>query len=199
MVKPATPIPNRGWHFINGNKLRDGTAAPKNGEWLKYSGELKLCASGLHFSPLPHQALKYAPGATLCYVEVRGNVIMGNDKGVSTERRIIARMDTTELLRYFARMQAVSVLNLWDTEPPEVVCDYLMTGDENIRAAARDAAWAAAWAAASDAAWAAARDAAWAAAWAAAMDAAWAAAMDAANADFNALVYESFIDFLPRK
>ena len=54
--------------------------------------------------------------------------------------------------------------------------------------AARAAAGAAAGAAARDAAWAAAR----AAAWDAARDAAW----DAANADFNALVYEAFSDYL---
>jgi len=42
------------------------------------------------------------------------------------------------MLRYFARMQALSVIHLW--EPPQVVCDYLMTGDEGIRAAARAAA-----------------------------------------------------------
>ena len=41
-----------GWHFINGDKLRDGTTAPADGEWLEYKGELKMCASGLHFFPL---------------------------------------------------------------------------------------------------------------------------------------------------
>ena len=129
-----------------------------------------MCESGLHFSRLPHQALEYAPGATICLVEVGGEVVeeTNGDKGICSRRKIIARMDATELLRFYARMQAVKVLEYWDTEPPEVVCDYLMTGDESLRAAAWDAARAAA------------RDAAW----------------DAANAEFNALVYEAFAEFL---
>ena len=167
--------PAYAWHFV-GATLRDGAAIPADGKWLEFKGPLVMCESGLHFSRKPHQALEYAPDATLCLVEVCGKIIepAGDNKGVCSRRRIVARMDATELLRYFARMQALSVLDLWDTEPPEVVCDYLMTGD------ARDAARAAAWGAARDAA----RDAAW--------DAARAAAWDAARDAFDELVYESF-------
>ena len=171
---------NLGWHFIRGDKLRDGTTAPADGVWLEYSGDLVMCESGLHFSKHPHEALRYAPGETLCLVEVGGQIIVGDDKGVCSRRRIIARMDATEMLRFYARMQAVKALEYWDTEPPEVVCDYLLTGDESLRDAARAAAWAAARDAARDAAGDAAGDAARDAAWAAAMDAARAAARDAA-------------------
>ncbi len=173
----------RGWHFV-GEKLRDGSPIPADGEWLTYSGKLEMCVSGLHFSKKPHQALQYAPGGTLCLIEYGGKVVMGDDKGICSRRKIIARMDATELLRFYARMQAVKVLEYWDTEPPEVVCDFLMTGDESLRAAARDAA--------GDAA----RDAARAAAWDAARAAARAAAGDAAHAEFDALVYEAFVEFL---
>lgn len=175
---------NLAWHFV-GETLRNGAPIPKDGKWLEFSGPLRLCSTGLHFSRLPHQALEYAPGETLCLVEIGGEIIepVGGDKGVCSRRKIIARMDATDLLRFYARMQAVKALEYWDTEPPEVVCDYLMTDDESIRDAAMDAAWAAARAAARDAARAAA----------------WAAARDAANAEFNALVYEAFADFLPRR
>ena len=168
-----------GWHFIKGDKLRDGTTAPADGEWLEFSGPLKMCESGLHFSLQPFDALQYAPGETLCLVEYGGKVIMGDDKGVCSRRRIIARMDATKLLRYFARQQAISVLDHWTQEPPQGVLDYLM-GDDAARDAARDAACAAARDAAKDAAWAAARD----------------AARDAASALFNSLVVECFEDFL---
>ena len=153
-----------GWHFV-GTTLRDGSPIPRNGKWLEFKGKIEMCERGLHFSKLPHQALQYAPGATLCLIEYGGEVIMGDDKGVCSKRKIITRMDATELLRFYARMQAVKVLEYWDTEPPEVVCDYLMTGDESIQAAAQVAAW--------DAAWVAARD----------------AARVAANAEFDALVF----------
>ena len=80
----------------------------------------------------------------------------------------------------FARWCALQVIHLWDAPP--VVREFLETGKEELRDAARDTARAAA----SDAAWAAASDAAraamaaawaaWAAASVAARDAAWAAA-----------------------
>ena len=134
-----------GWHFVNAT-LRDGSPIPKNGEWLEYTGKVKMCESGLHFSPTPAQALEYAPGATLCYVEIENVVEQDKNKGVCTRRKIIAKMDATEVLRYFARMQALSVSHLWadSDDPGDVVLDYLLTGDENARAAARAAAWAAA-------------------------------------------------------
>ena len=203
----------RAFHFV-GKTLRDGGPVPPDGEWLLYEGELVMCESGLHASKDPFDALQFAPGETLCLVECDGQIIEGDDKLVCSQRKIIARMDATELLRYFARMQALSVIHLWDA--PDVVLDYLMTGDESLRAAARDAAWyaaraaasaaardaaraaasaaaeSAAWAAASAAARDAARAAAESAAWAAARAAAWAAARDAARADFNALVNECF-------
>jgi hypothetical protein len=204
---------NLAWHFV-GKELRDGRPIPKDGEWLEYRGGLVLCVSGLHWSREPFDALQYAPGDTLCLVEVGGEILEpeGENKGVSSRRKIIARMDATELLRYFARMQALSVIHLnEDLCNSEVICDYLMTGDESLRDAAWDAAWAAARAAAraagaagaaakaaaraaaraAGAAGAAARDAAWDAAWAAG-DAARAAAWDAARQHFNELVYESF-------
>ena len=184
------------YHFV-GKTLRDGSPVPANGEWLTFDGEVEICKSGLHASRDPFDALQYAPGATLCKVEVEDIVSEQDDKLVCRRRKIIGRIDATEMLRYFARMQALSVVHLWDA--PQLVLDFLMTGDEKIRtaawAAALDAAWAAAWAAALDAAraaaWTAALDAARAAAWAAALDAAGAAALDAARKMFTDLVSEA--------
>ncbi len=200
----------RAWHFV-GATLRDGRSIPADGVKLHHEGEIIPCALGLHASLHPFDALQYAPGATLCLVECEGEIRHhGNDKLVCQDRTILARMDATPLLKEFARMQALSVAHLWKS--PDVVLEYLMTGDDAARDAARDADWAAAWddagaaarAAARDAAWAAARDAAraaaWAAAWAAARDAAWAAAWDAARDatrdDFQSLVNEAFCDYL---
>ena len=193
----------KGWHFV-GKTLRDGSPIPKNGKWLKHTGPLRMCESGLHASLTPWDAFNYAPGNTICYVECRGDRIIVTDKFVCRERKIIARMDTTELLRYFARMQALSAVHLWDA--PDVVLDYLMTGDEFLREAVEAAAWAVRAAgeatraarhareAAQAAAWPAreAREAAHAATWA--TGAAWVAraAWEAAGDDFNNLVYECF-------
>ena len=160
------------WHFV-GETLRDGQPIPADGVWLEHKSPLVMCESGLHWSKEPFDALSYAPGSTLCLVEIGGQIKNDSDKGISTRRKIITRMDATELLRYFARMQALSVIHLnEDLCNSEVVCDYLMTGDESLRAAA------------------------WAAANAAARVAAWAAARDAAKQHFNDLVYECFEEWL---
>ena len=165
----------KAYHFLyEGNKMRDGRAAPADGRWLEVEGEIELCSWGLHASITPWDALQHALGPILCVVELGGTIIEGKDKVVASRRKIIKRFDATEMLQYFARMQALKVVDLWDA--PGVVLDFLMTGEN--KDAARDAAWAA-WDAAGDAARDAARAAARAAAWAAAGD------------DFNALVEDA--------
>ncbi|WP_423176271.1 MULTISPECIES: DUF7666 domain-containing protein [unclassified Stenotrophomonas maltophilia group] len=171
------------FHFV-ADTLRDGRPVPADGELLVHDGKVELCAQGLHASIDAFDALQYAPGNTLCLVELSGTIVRGDDKVAASERRIIKRIDAEPLICEFARWSALQVIELWDA--PDVVRQYLTTGDESLRAAARDAAWDAAWDAARDSARAAALDAAWAAAWAAARAAAraaaWAAARDSARA-----------------
>lgn len=166
----------RAYHFV-GDTLRDGSPIPPNGEWLTVDGDLIICERGLHASRDPFDALQYAPGPNLCLVDCSGIDTEHDDKLVCARRRIVARFDATDMLWAMSRWSALQVIHLWDA--PQIVREYLETGDESKRdaawAAARDAARAAARAAARDAAWAAAWDAAWAAAWAAARAAAWAA------------------------
>ena len=188
------------YHFV-GDTLRDGRPVPPDGEWLVHDGPVVICESGLHASEHPRDALRYAPGPWLCRVELRGVVDRQNDKLVARERRILQRIDATNLLRQFARQCASDVLHLWDA--PDVVRQYLATGDGRIAAAASAAAWDAAWdaaraastladdaawvaaraasAIASDTAWVVARTASWDAAEAVARTAAVAAARDAAR------------------
>ncbi len=98
------------------------------------------------------------------------------------------------VLRAFARQCAADVLPMWGCPVPAVVVRWLATGDDDLRVAARVAAWVAArvaaWAAARVAAWAAATaaagDAARGAAWVAAWGAALAADGDGAGAEQNA-------------
>ena len=190
------------YHFV-GATLRDGSPIPADGEWLIHEGPVVICETGLHASLHPFDALQYAPGATLCMVECEDIVTKQPDKFVCRRRRIVKRIDATELLWKASRQYALSVIHLWDA--PEVVREYLETGDESKRAAARAAAWAAAWDSVGDAARAAARAASWdssaedaaraaarAAAWAAAWDEARAAARAAQRDLFSRLVMEYF-------
>jgi hypothetical protein len=155
MNKPKMIV---GYHFT-GEKLRDGRAIPPIGEWLEHDGPVEPCTSGLHASIDPFDALKYAPGNLLHRVELEGDLISHGDpvdKWVGRRRRIMESIDAEKLLREFARWCALQVVHLW--ECPPVVRQYLETGDESLRAAARDAASAAAWGAARADARAAARD-----------------------------------------
>ena len=178
---PSQPTEIIGYWFAASDELPHGDGRKVViGETLTVEPPIIPCERGLHASIDPFDALQYAPGPILYKVRLSGEIVAhDNDKHAASERTAIARRDATEMLWAFARKMALSVLHLWD-EPP-IVREYLETGDESKRAAARDAAWDAAWAAASDPAWAAARDAAWDAARDAARDAAWAAARDAAR------------------
>src|SRR5574337_381561 len=100
MARVVNPI--LAWHFV-GDKLRDGSPVPDDGVWLEHGGPLIMCESGLHASRDPFDALRYAPGPILCRVECGGIVFEEKDKLVCSQRRIIARKDATEGLRYFAR------------------------------------------------------------------------------------------------
>jgi len=182
-----------GWYFSEESRLlRYGDARPiALGVTHEVDAPIELCERGLHASVRAIDALEYAPGPIVWRVELSGEIKAGHDKCVATRRTYIAGgVDASVVMRAFARRCALDVAHMWDM--PDVVREYLTTGDESIRdaarAAARDAAWdaaraaasAAARAAARDAAWDAARDAAWDAAWDAARDAAWDAARAAA-------------------
>ena len=129
-------------------------------------------------------------------VELLGDPLQSHgcpiDKFVGNRRRIFRSIDCERLLRQFARQCAMDVIDLRDA--PQIVRDYLQSGDEHIRAAAWGAAWGAAWDAARDAAWDAARDAAWGAARDAAWGAAWGAARDAARAAARAAASASVVE-----
>ena len=174
------------WHFLPA----DGKLAYEPREIVKVKHTLILppdtriipCNVGFHASARAIDALQYAPGPIACIVTLHGTVVShGNpvDKYAAQGRTVLAMADATETIRAFSRWCALSVIHLWDA--PQIVYDYLNTGDEKIRAAAGDAAWAAA----GDAAWDAARAAAGDAARAAARDAAWAAAGAAAKTNQN--------------
>jgi len=205
------------WHFTS-DKLRDGSPLPEVGVWEHYPGEIELCKLGFHWSRDPFDALQHAPGANLRRVEIKGDFLENSDKGCSHYRRTVYQFDATDLLRYFARVQALSVIHLYPNGTDDVVFNYLMTGDESLRdaarsaaesaaryaarAAAQSAAWSAARSAAESAAESAARSAAESAAWSAAGSAArspagspswsarWSAADSAARKDFNKLIGE---------
>ena len=159
----------KAYHFT-ADTLSDGSPIPAIGETLRHEGDIVMCRSGLHASRHVFDALGYAPGHLLHRVIIVGDIVRHADKIVGRERTITATLDATDVLQKFARMCALDVIHLWDA--PDIVEQYLRTGDKSLRDAARAAAWAAAGAEAGAEAWDEAWDAARAAAWAEAWDAA---------------------------
>ena len=176
-----------GWHFSTG-RLGYGDNRPiVIGETHTVDiteRKLELCGWGLHASERIIDALEYAPGPMVYRVRLHGEIRRGDDKACATHRTYIAGIDATGILRTFARKCALDVIALWDA--PDIVRQYLETGDESASAAARDAASAAA----RDAARAEARGAARAEARGAASAAAWAAAWDEARGAQNTRLTE---------
>lgn len=122
------------WHFVD-DALRDGRRVPADGEKLSHDTAPSLCVSGLHASERILDALKYAPGNTICRVECEDVATRQSDKLVCATRTVLWRVDGEDLLRDFARKVALDVADLWDI--PDGVRKYLETGNENFRVAAR--------------------------------------------------------------
>lgn len=136
-MKPKT------YYHFTGPTLRNEMPIPPIGAWLEFGGKLEPCKSGLHASEKVWDALGYAPGNLLHRVELGNQIIPHGepvDKVVSNRRKIIASINAERLLRDFARRCALDVLYLWP-DAPKVVVEYLKTGNESIRGAARGAAW----------------------------------------------------------
>jgi len=122
------------YHFV-GRTLRDGSDIPSDGEWLIHEGEVEICKSGLHASIEPFDTLKYAPGTTICLVEVEDIVEEHKDKLVCRRRKIVKRKNIETLLLRFAADCVLSVSHLWPM--PDIVREYLTTLDETKREEAR--------------------------------------------------------------
>lgn len=117
----------KAWHWV-GDTLRDGSLIPPDGEWLEFPGSPMLCVQGLHASLDVVDAMRYAPGLTLCRVELDGTIVKGSDKLVASRRRILDRRTlTSDDVRYLARQVAGL---LWPAykDPSKAQVEFIMTG-----------------------------------------------------------------------
>ena len=149
----------RAYYFSESNKkLRYGDDRQiRKGRTHKVKGEPVMCEHGLHASKRALDALGYAPGSYLWVVEMAGKIVEGDDKVVATERAYIDGFEASDLLREFARKQALinieKIYKYCSKKDYDLIVKYLETGDPNIQ----DAAWSAAESAAESAARSAAR------------------------------------------
>jgi hypothetical protein len=166
-----------GWYFAQpNNRLGHGDDREiRVGETHYVNGAPKICRYGLHASRSVLDALQYAPSNTLYRVRLGGWKDSQHDKHCAQSRTYLAVIDAEEILRRFACECALDVVHMWDA--PEVVLDYLRTGDKSKRYAAKSAAKSAASAAANVNAW----SASWSATKAASRSVVWYAARSAAG------------------
>ena len=187
----------KAWYFsTTERKLRYGDdRSIELGITHSVEGKLEVCKNGLHGSERLIDALSYAPGPVIWEVELSGEIATDDGTKHCARNRTYLRggIDISEILRKFVRRVALDVAQYWDM--PEVVREYLKTGDESKRAAANAAAKAAAYAAAN-----AAANAATYAAYAAnvATYAAYAAAYAAAAGSAYANVKEKYNSWLTK-
>src|SRR5690606_4847121 len=129
------------WHFIGSNwRTSTGGLLVEIGKPLIHGGDLIPCHSGLHASTRAIDALSYARGPVVTLVECEGEFVDDNgDKFVCRKRTALWGYDATDELWTLARLAALEVLHLWP-EAPAVVREFLETGNEDLRAAAWDAA-----------------------------------------------------------
>jgi len=87
------------------------------GEWVKQSGELKLCENGLHGCRDPLDSLNQVWGDEWWAAEARGTVLKDDDKFCASEMRIIRRIPDA-LIRRFALDCAEHVYPIWEKAYP---------------------------------------------------------------------------------
>ena len=197
----------KAWYFAPDDmRLANGDNRPiVVGESLTVEGPLVLCEHGLHASRRAIDALGFATSNVVTRVLCCGDILEAEDgdKLCCTERYTVAAADAEQVLRAWSRWCALEVAHLWDM--PDVVRQYLETGDESIGDAARnalkDVAWDAVTAVARDTAWCAVRaacSASWATAKATAREAAeatkWAVTIASGRAAAKAAARAAFIE-----
>ena len=203
-----------GWWFCVNNKLPHGDDRKVEiGKTHIIKGEIIPCRNGLHLSTKIMDALSYAKGNIVYRVKGHGEVVPHDgNKFVCSKRTYIAGgINIEQTLRKFARMCALDVINLWPA--PDVVVEYLKTGNVGLRGSARHSSWASArasamdsamdsaWASATASATASAMDSAWDSAWASARASAmaWASAWNSARASARAWAMDSAWDSARKK
>ena len=130
----------KAWHFLPKDRrfqYGDGTKA-EVGYVYSVAPPIEMCRWGLHASAKACDALRYAPGPVVGRVLLSGEIAHGDDKLCATHREYLWIADATDALRAHARWCAMQVIELWDA--PDVVRRYLESGDESLRAEAKDAA-----------------------------------------------------------
>jgi len=128
------------WHFA---ALKDGKPVMRDGTIIEIgkvysSSRTELCKVGFHGSLEPLDALQYAPGCFVSRRRIMGDLKIGDDKVCGTHCVHEDGFNAESVLKEFSRWCALQVAHLWSI--PDIVLEYLQTGNEDIRSVASDLA-----------------------------------------------------------
>jgi len=126
------------WHFCRNWQLMDGRKL-SIGKTYRHKGKLVLCSRGLHASQRAIDALFYGQGGVVSRVQCGGEILLDSDKLVCSRRKVVWAADVSDIIQKFQRLCALDVIHLW--EPPDVVVQYLKTGDGSLMTTAFNLAW----------------------------------------------------------
>jgi len=143
---------SKSFKFISSElKSREGDCTWEIGVWKKHVGEIKLCSSGFHSSPTALKSLDYVYGDRWFIVEQRGKRILGEDKAVYSEMRLVNELPIS-ILQEFGIACAWHALKFYEDKYPNDfrVRDAIKAAEkclkdpsEENKSAARSAAWSA--------------------------------------------------------
>ena len=91
MVTIPKDKPILAWHFIEKNRLLrySDNRFVNPGVTYSYEGQPQLCSAGMHASVSLMDAARYAPGFTLCRVQLWGKAVRGDDKLTAQHRHVL--------------------------------------------------------------------------------------------------------------
>ena len=120
----APSLPKRGmrtfkcYRFVESNlKSSNGNIQWTVGDWVKHTGPLSLCASGLHACKEPLDSLNNVYGDRWFQAEARGNIVEGDDKFCASEMRLLKEIPLAVIRRH-ALDCAERVYDIWEKEYP---------------------------------------------------------------------------------
>jgi len=121
-----------GWRFTLCDSTKLGRPfGPSQPLVVRGTWDNDVLYGGLHV----FDALRYAEGSYLWRVKVGGVSSREKGRAIGTSLTALWGFDAGQLLKEFARRCALDVIDLWDA--PEVVVQYLKTGDERLLREAR--------------------------------------------------------------
>lgn len=93
----------RGWHFVEPDlRLRFSGEPLELGNVYSARGTTRLCDNGMHASGRLLDALKYANSTHACYVEIRGDLKVGDDKFCGRYRWVLGHGELDLVLHRLA-------------------------------------------------------------------------------------------------